>query len=132
MRKFDEAWHRADVRDELQELMEAQGFFHRWSELSDVVYTVTRARWVGHKNIHFPLTRRAYVLGWLYMIPKYTLRRLFFWTAGKRMKKRPHIRSVRNPKKKHKLAEIADENDVDPEELARICKKQLRWWPLLK
>ena len=40
-------WHEGDIADELQELKEAYSWLNKWSEMSDVVYTVTRARWSG-------------------------------------------------------------------------------------
>lgn len=57
MPKHDDAWHRQDVADEMKELAEAKGFFWRWSERSDVVYTVTRARWSGHRGFAWPLLK---------------------------------------------------------------------------
>lgn len=44
MPKKDYHWHQTDVQEELKELEEAEGLVNKWSELSDVAYTSTRAR----------------------------------------------------------------------------------------
>src|SRR3989344_5053399 len=54
MPKHDLAWHTEDIADEFEEFKEARGFIDKWSELSDVAYTYTRAQWSGHKNVEFP------------------------------------------------------------------------------
>lgn len=43
MPKKDYYWHQADVLEELREFKEAKGLINKWSELSDVAYTYTRA-----------------------------------------------------------------------------------------
>lgn len=67
MPKYDENWHRQDLADELAEYEEAIGFIDIWSELSDVAYTYSRAKWSGHKNINFPLSRTKLYIGILYV-----------------------------------------------------------------
>lgn len=124
------AWHQNDVSDELQELLEAKGFVNRWSELSDVVYTVTRGRWSGHE-LAYPIGRRQIITGYVYMYPKYTLRVLFFRRAGKRAGATTTLQSVRNPKKAHKLEAIAREHGIDPELFVTVCEHQRKYWPLL-
>lgn len=128
----EEDWFRKHIRQELTELMGAERFAEKWSELADVVYAVTRAQWNGHKRIHFPLTRRAYMLGWAYMIPKHTLRWLFYRVAGRRVSPGVVMKVVRNPHRSEKLRAIAVQYEIDPAEFERVCKNQLRWWPLLK
>lgn len=127
---YDRAWHEADVADELQELREARGLVHRWSEMSDVVYTVTRGHWSGH-NLTYPIPRRQIMLGYIYMYPKYTSRTLFFRQAGRKAGAMQPLRSVRNPHKIHKLETIARENGLDPDLFVKICQDQLKRWPLL-
>ena len=78
MPKYDEEWHRQDIEDELKELRGAKGFLDTWSEKSDLVYTYTRAKWSGHHNIIFPKGKLDFLIGLVYMFPKYTLRWLFF------------------------------------------------------
>ena len=104
----------------------------KWSELSDVVYTCTRARWSGHP-LAFPLKKWQFYLGVIYMLPKYTGRFLFYRRAGKKAGADKTIRCVRNPQKLYKLDGILAEQKirVNKPRLLAICKKQLRYWPLL-
>lgn len=125
--KKDLAWHEQDVADELTELAEAVGIIDRWSEKSDVVYTVTRARWTGHE-LEYPICKRDQVLGFMYMYPKYTLRFLFFRRAGKKVDPSSDIRQVRNPKKAHKLQRIAEKHNLPANEFVLVCQKQYRYW----
>ncbi len=115
MPKYDEAWHRHDLADELAEYHEAEGIIDTWSELSDVAYTYTRAKWSGHTTINFPLARWKMYLGIIYMIPKYSLRWRFFRKLGYQFNKNLHISEVRNPKKIEKLRVIAEKYNLDPE-----------------
>ena len=132
MEKHDAAWHENDIADELAEYEQAEGFMERWSEVSDVVYTYTRAKWSGYSEIAWPLPRRYFVWGSLYMFPKYSLRWLFFRIAGMRIKSQKPIREVRNPAKLSKLDEIAKKYSVDPERFRIICQGLLKHWILLK
>jgi len=132
MKKYDSAWHEADIEEELMEYQKAEGFWEKWSESSDIVYTYTRAKWSGHANLLFPLTRRQFLSGSIYMFPKYTLRWLFFVAAGKLAGSRGIIREVRNPQKLTKLDEIAKKNSLDKEKFRLACQKLLRYWILLK
>lgn len=116
MPKYDEEWHKQDMEDELAEYKEANGFVATWSELSDVSYTYTRAKWSGHKTVPFPLTRILLYVGILYMIPKYTLRWRFFRDLGHQFDKNLNISEVRNPKKVTKLRVIAEKYNLDPDE----------------
>jgi len=130
MVKFDEAWYRQDLTDELAEYHEEKNLLRKWSELSDVVYTCTRSNWSGHR-LDFPFDRLSFLIGSIYMIPKYTGRWLFFRRAGKKSGAKKPIHEVRNPRKVHKLHTIAERYDLDKNEFQRICEKQLRYWPLL-
>ena len=116
MPKYDEEWHRQDMADELAEYEEASGFIDTWSELSDVAYTYTRARWSGHTTVPFPLARIKLYVGIVYMIPKYTLRWSFFRKLGHQFDENLDISEVRNPKKVKKLKTIAEKYNLDPEE----------------
>jgi hypothetical protein len=64
------------------------------------------------------------------MIPKYTLRWLFFRNIGKRLGA-PDITEVRNPKKVEKLGDIARRYRLDEQEFRRVSEKKLKYWPLL-
>ena len=131
MQVKDRDWHLNDIADELKELDEATGFIDRWSEYSDVVYTVTRGRWTGH-HIPSPLHKKHFIYGSLYMFPKYSLRWAFYSRAGKKAGANRKVTEVRNPKKIHKLHHIANKYDLDEDIFVQACKKQLKYWPLLK
>ena len=132
MPKHDLDWHRQDMKDELEEFADAKGFVHRWSEISDVVYTYTRGRWSGHKELCFPLSRKKFLWGLLYMFPKYTFRWLLFYIAGKKLGAKQKVTEVRNPKKLHKLDDIAERNGINVKEFRDYISRKLRYWPLLK
>lgn len=129
MKKYDLAWHKNDIEDELNELKNETNWINRWSEYSDVVYTYTRGRWTGFR-LERPISLPLFSLGLIYMFPKYTLRWLFFRYAGKKFGKIIH--EVRNPKKIEKLHIIAGRSNIDPVLFSTQCQKQLRYWPLLK
>lgn len=128
--KFSRQWHEQDVADELKELQESYSLINHLSELSDVVYTVTRARYSGHA-LDFPLRRWQVALGFVYMYPKYTSRTLFFRRAGRKAGASRVVQSVRNPKKTHKLEAIAAENNLDPDKFKQACEALAKYWPLL-
>ncbi len=132
MQKHDLEWHKKDMADEIQEYEEANGFVARWSELSDIVYTYTRGKWSGHNELIFPLSKRHFLFGSLYMFPKYTLRWSFFVTAGKSAGAEKTIREVRNPSKIFKLDDVAERYGVNRDDFREVCRKLLRFWPLLK
>lgn len=132
MRKHDADWHRQDIADELRELKEARDFWSRWSETSDVVYTVTRARWSGHKSFAWPLEGWKFWWGAAYMFPKYTSRWLFFYMLGKKLGAKQKVTAVRNPKKVHKLRDVAAQFGIDSKSFEETATRWLTWWPLLK
>lgn len=124
-------WHQNDVNDELQELAEAKGFIHWWSELSDVAYTYTRGRWSGH-NLKRPINLWLFSFGLIYMFPKYTLRWTFYYSVGKRFDKKLKITEVRNPKKPQKLKVIAQKYNIDPNEFRKEVERKMKHWIFLK
>lgn len=128
MPKNDRAWHEKDVADEIEELKEANAWLARWSEYSDVVYTITRAHWSGHQ-IAWPISMLERGWGLMYMYPKYTLRWMFFRQLGKKFKKK--FTMVRNPAKTEKLRKLAEMENIDPDAFVAEAKKMLRFWPLL-
>lgn len=130
MTKHDRKWHEADLADELGEYYAETKLLKKWSELSDVVYTCTCGRWSGH-SIKFPFSWWQFVLGVIYMIPKYTGRWLFFRSAGRKAGAKKELHQVRNPKKTHKLHAIAEKYDLNPELFQTICEQQLKHWILL-
>lgn len=129
MPKYDEVWHKQDMADELAEYHEAEGLIDTWSELSDVTYTYTRAKWSGHITIDFPVSKILLPIGILYMIPKYTLRWRFFRKLGRQFDKNISISEVRNPKKIEKLRVIAEKYNLDPEEFThKATELMLRYF----
>nr|AQS30182.1 hypothetical protein [uncultured bacterium] len=132
MPKKDFYWHQADVLEELKELEEAEGLVNKWSELSDVVYTYTRAHWSGHTDIEFPLNKANFYIGLFYMFPKYSLRYGFYRVLGKKINKNAKLKEVRNPKKIEKLEHIAKKYNLDPIKFKDEAKKLIKRWVFLK
>ncbi|KKR23674.1 MAG: hypothetical protein UT54_C0041G0009 [Candidatus Daviesbacteria bacterium GW2011_GWB1_39_5] len=132
MPKHDLAWHTEDIADEFEEFKEARGFIDKWSELSDVAYTYTRAQWSGHKNVEFPFKQINLYIGFLYMLPKYTLRWRFFRVLGEKFNKNIKITEVRNSKKIEKLEHIAKKYNLDPTKFKDEAKKLMKRWVFLK
>ena len=132
MPKYSREWHEQDIKEEYEELQEAERFIDRWSEYSDVVYTLTRSRWSGFKDLQSPLTNTQCIFGTIYMFPKYTLRYWFYKSAARKAGCKKNVTEIRNPKKVHKLREIANRYEMDADTFTDVCEKQLRYWPLLK
>lgn len=132
MPKYDLAWHTQDIADELKEYSEARSLIEKWSELSDLVYTHTRAEWSGHTGMTFPFNKIRFYFGALYMFPKYSLRWNFFNRLGKKFDKNLKITEVRNPKKMEKLDDIAIKYNLGPELFKAEAQNLMRWWIFLK
>lgn len=132
MPKHSFDWHKQDIEDELNELKEATGIINKWSELSDVAYTFTRAKWSGHNDFKLPISKSKYFIGLLYMFPKYTLRWKFFQTIGKRLDKNVKVREVRNPKKNEKLKIMAQKYNFNEEAFLNEVKNLKKKWFFLK
>jgi hypothetical protein len=132
MPKYDEAWHKQDMADELAEYEEARGLINTWSELSDVAYTYTRAKWPGHSTVDFPISGVLLPIGILYMLPKYTLRWRFFRHLGHKFDKNLNISEVRNPKKIEKLKVIAEKYNLNHEMFQQKAQEMMRFRIFLK
>ena len=132
MPKKDYYWHLADVLEELKEFQEAKGLINKWSELSDVTYTYTRALWSGHTEMEYPLSKINFYVGLLYMFPKYSLRWKFYRVLGQKIDKNIKMTEVRNPQKIEKLKFIANKYNLDPEEFTKEASKLMRRWIFLK
>lgn len=126
MPKYNLAWHQRDIEDELLELKEARGIIHKWSELSDIAYTYSRALWSGHAELKLPISRIKYYFGLIYMFPKYQLRWNFFVDLGKKLNSDIKIREVRNPARANKLLEIAEKYNFDKKKFSEESKKMLK------
>jgi hypothetical protein len=132
MPKRDLDWHINDINDEYQEYLEARGFIDIWSELSDVAYTYTRAVWSGHKDVKFPFGKTRFIIGLLYMFPKYSLRWKFYNKLGKKFDENLHITEVRNPVKIEKLDHVAKKYNLDPIKFKSEAQKLMKYWVFLK
>ena len=132
MKKHDFDWHKQDLIDEIQEFKESEGLIYKWSELSDISYTYTRALWSGHKDIKFPFKKIYLYIGFIYMVPKYTLRWKFFRKLGKKFDKNLKINEVRNPERLHKLEDIAIRYNLDSVLFMDEAKKLKNRWLFLK
>lgn len=132
MPKHDLGWHEKDLNEEMDELKEAKGFVNIWSEMSDVVYAYTRAKYSGHLKLKLPLSRVQFIFGLVYMLPKYTIRWKFFRKIGKSFDKNLNINEVSNPKKIYKLEDIANKHNLDKEVFKKRSEKLLKRWILLK
>ena len=132
MPKYDLEWHKQDIVDEINEYNEAKGLICKWSELSDVVYTYTRAEWSGHVDIKFPFNKIYFFVGALYMFPKYSLRWKFFNKLGKKFDNNLKITEVRNPQKIEKLDNIAKKYNLDPQEFKFKAQRLMKYWLFLK
>ena len=132
MPKHDEAWHKQDMADEIAEYLEATGPIDTWSELSDIAYTYSRAKWSGHDTFELPLPKIKLFIGYIYMVPKYTLRWKFFRDLGHTFDKHLHISEVRNPKKTEKLKVIAEKYGLDPEEFTKKAQHLMKYRIFLK
>jgi len=131
MPKKSKKWHLGDIKDEMEEYTEASGLFDLWSEVSDVVYTYTRAKWSGHKKIKWPLGFWHYAVGWLYMIPKYSLRWMFYYWVGKKLMAKKKVTEVRNYKKEEKLRHIAKKYNIPEDLFIKEVKRLSRFWIFL-
>lgn len=128
--KHDLAWHKNDIAEEVEELKEAKGIIHHWSELSDICFAYNRSVWAGYKNITLPINKGQYIIGLFYMFPKYNLRWKFFRDLGDKLGVK--IREVRNPSRLHKLEKIAAGHGVDKQKFLLEAKKLLKRRILLK
>ena len=132
MPKYDRQWHVQDIKEEYEELLVARGWIEHWSEYSDVVYTLTRARWSGYVDVQSPINCLQFVYGSVYMFPKITLRFWYYQRAAKKAGYNGRVTEIRNPQKEHKVREIADKYGIDADAFVRVCRNQLKYWPLLK
>ncbi|MDD5721200.1 MAG: hypothetical protein PHT16_02000 [Candidatus Pacebacteria bacterium] len=132
MPKKDFEWHKADVLEELKEFEETRGLINKWSELSDIAYTYTRAHWSGYKTIEYPLSKISFYLGLLYMFPKYSLRWKFYRVLGQKIDKNVKMTEVRNPRKTWKLKHIALKYNLDEEQFINQAEKLMKRWVFLK
>ncbi|KAM7188539.1 hypothetical protein V8F33_010582 [Rhypophila sp. PSN 637] len=127
------SWHRDRIREELRERKAATTFCSRLSETSDVLFSLSRARYDGNPVRRLPpfvATRNGGA--YLYMVAKYTSRWTFYRSAAW-LCNCPNYYSVRevvNPAKDEKLDEVASRHDL-PNNFREVAGKLRSVWPLL-
>ncbi|KAI9887288.1 MAG: hypothetical protein M1823_000882 [Watsoniomyces obsoletus] len=133
-RQSPPSWYRDRLREELRERRTATSFWQKLSETSDVFFSISRARHDGFPIRTLPpLMTPGHVLGYAYMLVKYTSRWQFYRTAAF-LCNSPSYRSVRevvNPNKDHKLDEVASRHQIDPIRFRHVGRQLRRIWPLL-
>lgn len=128
------SWHRDRLREELKERRHADTRLKKLSETSDVLFSMSRARYDGHPIRTLPsVLNHRYCAAYGYMLAKYSSRWMFYRTAAA-LCKAPHVGhvcEVVNPSKDEKLVEVASRHQIDPVVFKRVACR-LRWvWPLL-
>ncbi|KAL3476031.1 hypothetical protein BJX99DRAFT_228735 [Aspergillus californicus] len=127
------SWHRDRVREELKERRMAETCGHRLSETSDVLFSLSRARYDGFPVRSVPCkVTLYYLLAHTYMVAKYTSRWSFYKVAAY-LSGAPHyglVREVVNPKKSAKLDQVATRHQIDPMRFKAVSRQLLRVWPL--
>ena len=127
-------WYRDRLREELRERRSARTTWERLSETSDVLFSISRAKYDG-----FPICKLPWqfsvpsVLVYTYMLAKFSSRWMFYKTLAL-LCGAHHYRTVCeviNPHKDGKLVEVAVRHQIDPVQFTTIGRKLRRFWPLL-
>lgn len=126
-------WYRERLREELSERRLAVSVLSRLSESADVFYIISRAHYDGialRRMPKFNIWHHSVVYS--YLILKYTSRWSFYRLAGRlcRVPERRILREVINPRKNHKLYEVACRHNIDPAYFKRVCCRLRKVWPL--
>lgn len=132
-RQSPPSWYRDRLREELLERRTAKTSLQKLSETSDVFFAISRARYDGFPVRKLPPLASQNVLVFTYMVMKYTSRWMLYRTTA-RLCRIPHfdkVREVVNPRKEHKLQEVALRHDIDVRNFKRVCGRLQRVWPLL-
>ena len=128
------SWYRHRLREELIERREAKTCHHKLSETSDVLFSITRARYDGFpvRSLPFPHSAR-WVAIYAYMVSKYSLRWTFYRTVAYMCDARrlELVCEVVNPARDQKLEEVARRHHIDPEKFRAVACQLRRAWPLL-
>ncbi|KAF2666578.1 hypothetical protein BT63DRAFT_415704 [Microthyrium microscopicum] len=128
------SWYRARLREELEERRQATTFWHKISETSDVLYTISRAEYDGHhvRNLP-PFSVSRHTLPYAYMVGKFTSRRIFYRTSAMLCgAPKPHlVREVVNPIRDIKLEQVASRHGINPDKFKHVGHQLLKVWPLL-
>lgn len=132
-RQSPPSWYRDRLREELCERRAATTLCGRLSETSDVLFSISRARYDGHPICRLPPLVVAHNgAAYLYMVAKYTSRWAFYRTAARLCgSPRSHlVREVVNPAKDDKLDEVASRHNL-PNNFRQVAGRLRNVWPLL-
>lgn len=132
--KYPRSWHRDRLREELRERRVATTALQKLSETSDVFFSISRARCDGFHIQQLPrFIASRHLPVYAYMLVKYTSRWKFYRMVAT-LCKAPlcgRVREVVNPRKDHKLEEVARRHQIDPAKFKRVSCQLRRVWPLL-
>ncbi|KAF2759858.1 hypothetical protein EJ05DRAFT_509546 [Pseudovirgaria hyperparasitica] len=132
-RQSDLSWHQNRLHEEVEELHEAQTRLEKYSETSDVIFLVYRARHDG-----FDLSQPQFndnlrpSLVHLYMVAKYTSRYGFYKMTAWLCKsgRKGAVNEVTNASKDEKLEAVARRHEMDVQEFVTVARRLRRIWPL--
>lgn len=133
-RQSEKSWHRARLKEELQERRLSKTFLLRLSETSDVLFCLQRAEYDGFTfGRKHALVGCKCVPGYAYMFAKFTSRWCFFRAAAFacNVKNYRSVCEVVNPARHSKVDEVACRHQIDTGEFQRACRRIRRFWPLL-
>lgn len=127
------SWYRDRLREELQERRTAKTAWERLSETSDVLFSISRARYDGFPVRSLPnFVASRHVLVYAYMLAKYTMRWNFYRITAI-LCSAPHydrVREVVNPSKDSKIKEVASRHHIDTVKFQKVGRQLRRVWPL--
>ena len=127
------SWYRERIREELYERRTAKTWLERLSETSDVLFSISRARYDGFPVRTRPSFSYRSAIPYTYMMVKYTSRWKFYQTAALLCKSPCHrsVCEVVNPQKDKKLAEVARRHQIDPAQFRSVGGRLRKIWPLI-
>lgn len=133
LRRYPPSFHRERLAEELAEVAKATGLINRLSETSDVLFTISRARFEGHPVGALPPLAAQTAPAYAYMLAKFTSRWAFYLTAAYIADRGRcgAVREVVNPWKDEKLAAVAKRHGLEPVGFSRVAMALRRVWPLL-
>lgn len=127
------SWYRDRLKEESRERRLASTRCHKLSETADVFYIISRAQHDNYPLRQLPRFSHGHLLVYAYLIPKYTLRWLFYRLASRLCGHADplSVREVVNPAKSSKLHQVASRHGISPIEFRQVCLRLRFVWPLL-
>ncbi|KAH8705190.1 hypothetical protein BGW36DRAFT_367049 [Talaromyces proteolyticus] len=127
-RQTPESWHQYRLMEEQQECHDADTLLLKLSETSDVLFSISRARYDGYDIANLPfIFSYQYFLPYCYMLAKFSSRCMFYKTAAT-LCDAPNagtVREVVNPAKDEKLDQVAVRHQINPTRFKHVSR-QLR------